>query len=141
MSVSSKKHLRLFDKQKKMRNKKSKLRTLYVFLLIIIYNRKSCKAKETELMNVNSKQSESLSDDLDLDIIPKKFKYGKKEASGKCRNNELLNKGIYFFIMYNNISCNVHFMNIGVRGTSVPSHHPSLNDNLKSHNSSHHKNK
>ena len=41
--------------------------------------------------------------------------------------------------MCNNISCNVHFMNIGVRETSVPSHHPSLNDNLKSHNSSHHK--
>ena len=31
MSVSSQKHSRLFDKQKKMRNKKSKLGTLYVF--------------------------------------------------------------------------------------------------------------
>ena len=37
------------------------------FLLIVIHNRKSCKAKETELMNVNSKQSELLSDDPDLD--------------------------------------------------------------------------
>ena len=31
MSVSSKKHSRLFDKQKKMRNERSKLGTLYVF--------------------------------------------------------------------------------------------------------------
>ena len=58
------------------------------FLLIIIHNRKSCKAKETELMNVNSKQSESLSDDSDLDIIPKKFKYGKEEL---VENAEIMN--------------------------------------------------
>ena len=67
-----------------------------MYFFILIYNRKGCKAKETEVSGCEFKTIRVISDDSDLVIIPKKFKYGKEEVSGICRNNELPNKGIYF---------------------------------------------